>query len=382
MKKWISMILTVLLLCGCLNIAAHAEASKIDPELAEEMETLTPGETVIVAVWAAIPGNFKSSLELTEYVNRLTHEECGLTAGMCHTMEEVNTYSKIYNRILHELESANVPVVMEKLGLGYKDIIDRACNLLIVYLTKEEITAAVSLDEVSYVERWDDAPTEEPLDEPIMDDAFELLDPYQLDPDELKAKFVEWLFSTGRIGEYDPEDIPELSTLLNSYQVLYSGNHIALIYGDFRMAVCPWEVEYNLEIYRRVIPGLTGAGDESDAYPYYIYDKVNGVFKNIYDQASEDACDAEAVNEELAKALTRLKIGRPIGDADGDGLLDILDATRIQRVLVGLDTIADDIDRYWCGGINGAWKRYSDADGDGKMTILDATRIQRQLAGL
>lgn len=58
------------------------------------------------------------------------------------------------------------------------------------------------------------------------------------------------------------------------------------------------------------------------------------------------------------------------GDADGDGKVTVLDATRIQRYLakmVGegeLDMTA------------------ADADGDGKVTVLDATRIQRVLAKL
>ncbi len=58
------------------------------------------------------------------------------------------------------------------------------------------------------------------------------------------------------------------------------------------------------------------------------------------------------------------------GDADGDGKITILDATRIQRYLAGLageDEISMDD---------------ADADGDGKITILDATRIQRVLARL
>ena len=59
-----------------------------------------------------------------------------------------------------------------------------------------------------------------------------------------------------------------------------------------------------------------------------------------------------------------------IGDADSDGEVTILDATRIQRFLVELVT-ENDID-----------KANADADRDGEVTILDATRIQRFLADL
>ena len=59
-----------------------------------------------------------------------------------------------------------------------------------------------------------------------------------------------------------------------------------------------------------------------------------------------------------------------IGDADSDGKVTILDATRIQRYLAAL-VMEHQIH-----------KGNADADRDGKVTILDATHIQRFLAGL
>ena len=60
----------------------------------------------------------------------------------------------------------------------------------------------------------------------------------------------------------------------------------------------------------------------------------------------------------------------PIGDADGDGKITILDATRIQRYLAAL------IDETEIVLI------YADFDEDGTLTILDATGVQRLLAGI
>ena len=59
-----------------------------------------------------------------------------------------------------------------------------------------------------------------------------------------------------------------------------------------------------------------------------------------------------------------------MGDADGDGKVTILDATRIQRVLAGLDQKSANYDVA------------ADVDQDGKVTIIDATCIQRYLASL
>lgn len=58
------------------------------------------------------------------------------------------------------------------------------------------------------------------------------------------------------------------------------------------------------------------------------------------------------------------------GDADGDDHISITDATKIQRVIAGLDQIYS------------MAAKSADADEDGEVTVLDATRIQRYLAGL
>ena len=56
-----------------------------------------------------------------------------------------------------------------------------------------------------------------------------------------------------------------------------------------------------------------------------------------------------------------------VGDADGDGAIAILDATRVQRLLAGL--VADEL-----SAVRG------DINGNG-LDILDATAIQRYIAG-
>jgi hypothetical protein len=65
-----------------------------------------------------------------------------------------------------------------------------------------------------------------------------------------------------------------------------------------------------------------------------------------------------------------VEISKLIGDADGDGRVTILDATRIQRYMAKL-VEADQVNM-----------AMADTDGDTKVTILDATRIQRVLANL
>ena len=59
-----------------------------------------------------------------------------------------------------------------------------------------------------------------------------------------------------------------------------------------------------------------------------------------------------------------------IGDVDGDGEVNIIDATVIQRALAGI-AVPSSCD-----------EKAADVDGDGDMTIVDVTYIQRYLAGM
>ena len=69
-----------------------------------------------------------------------------------------------------------------------------------------------------------------------------------------------------------------------------------------------------------------------------------------------------------------------VGDADADGKVRILDATRIRRYLAAL--CAMDGGAYTDGALSANEMKRSDTDGDGQVTILDATTIQRLLASL
>ncbi len=92
--------------------------------------------------------------------------------------------------------------------------------------------------------------------------------------------------------------------------------------------------------------------------------------------------------EGIKEALARAEIGRPVGDANFNGYLDIMDATQIQLVLAGLSEFnyKDDIYGYYPLStiiMNDENLKYvSDIDRDGERTILDATAIQLKLAGL
>lgn len=168
----------VMALTVCASAAGAESPSRISPSLEPVLSAMGEGEKLTVAVWTEPAGDFKSSLELVEYVDLMTYRECGLTGGMCHTLEQADTYSKVYNRILYDLEHADIKAVIEKLALTDEDIIDSGCNMLIVRLTKGQIDAAAGYDEVNLIEPWSD---DEPKDDSGYQSEpwpYEPLDPY------------------------------------------------------------------------------------------------------------------------------------------------------------------------------------------------------------
>ncbi|MBQ6626405.1 MAG: hypothetical protein IIX27_03855 [Ruminococcus sp.] len=101
----------------------------------------------------------------------------------------------------------------------------------------------------------------------------------------------------------------------------------------------------------------------------------------VYDAEVDDFI-AISENMDLSKYegledILSSTIGVPIGDADLDYNLTIMDATYIQRVMAGLCEFSsrDRIDYY-----GSPLKYISDLDRDGERTIFDATAIQMKLA--
>ncbi len=111
-------------------------------------------------------------------------------------------------------------------------------------------------------------------------------------------------------------------------------------------------------------------------FGYAIFDVSKDTFVDITDDTIDDF-------NGLAEMLEELKIGTPIGDADLDDELSILDATYIQLVAAKFFEYDPDDDISYYHNLGERELNYiSDADLDGKRTIMDATSIQLKLAGL
>ncbi|MBQ8057047.1 MAG: hypothetical protein IJ275_01790 [Ruminococcus sp.] len=106
-------------------------------------------------------------------------------------------------------------------------------------------------------------------------------------------------------------------------------------------------------------------------FGYGIYDAKEDRFISLQ---GADVAKYDGLEEYINK-----NIGVPLGDADSDGELSVLDATYIQLAIAQLCEFSSE--DYL--GIYGCPIQYlSDFDRDGERNILDATAIQLKLAGL
>lgn len=82
-----------------------------------------------------------------------------------------------------------------------------------------------------------------------------------------------------------------------------------------------------------------------------------------------DLCDLDA-NIILYAVWSPQSTDRILGDVNGDGVINILDATNIQKLLAESDAFTEE------------QIKYADVNGDGCISVLDVTKIQKYLVGL
>lgn len=106
-------------------------------------------------------------------------------------------------------------------------------------------------------------------------------------------------------------------------------------------------------------------------FGYALYDLENDKFIQIDENILTDY-------PFVADIMDEYLIGTPFGDADGDKVLTVMDATFIQRSLVNL--VSFPADEYFLEYGNYPTQRRSDINFDSSVDILDATAIQLKLS--
>lgn len=173
---------------------------------------------------------------------------------------------------------------------------------------------------------------------------------------------------SGGIGYYDPEVLCR-----------HTNGEGAMDWALMKVESFP---ELNWEIAMRIGELIVSSDSEEPIFTfgYGVYDAKQDQFYDLYDihERAEDY-------PQLMDTLREQKIGRPIGDADTDGYLTVLDATRVQRILAELDPPEYNGAVYYLHEpgqpiLDSSY--YADYDLDSDVTIVDATGIQRALANL
>lgn len=127
--------------------------------------------------------------------------------------------------------------------------------------------------------------------------------------------------------------------------------------GTGRAYYAQYGEQYSDKIIKELVPSLT----------HYYLDNDGALLAMVYDCWKWDDvqvgyCLSGAVIQPGSQPCI-------LGDADGDGVLSVMDATAIQRKLAKISVKSYD-------------EKAADADEDGNVTVLDATAIQRCLAKL
>lgn len=338
MKKLISILLIAVIVISLAITPAFAqETSKFSNSLQEVLDKVDDDCNIKVVVSLI---NYLDEVEEVK-IKVQTDKECGYTKDEAKTNEELSIWLNTNTDLRNEFYAEVNQPILEKMNLSNDELLRYFEYKYVLFTTKERILEISAIEGVNRI---------------YLEGGFVQPDPEHLYEEKLyrKTNIVSEIYEYDEV-EYHYNEDGELEWVL--------------IYTVINYA-------QPLVVYA-VIGDRVWVGDSS--WPntgYCIYDvKQEDFFDICSSKISWDDYDG------LEEAIYNQKIGRPIGDADRDGQLSVLDATKIQRVLASLDSfhMYDDL-RYWNANF-GSLAYISDFDRDGERTIMDATAIQFKLAG-
>ncbi len=337
MKKiWSVMLVAVLL----LSVA-------VIPTFAQETSVI---EEPVLQVLDAVEKdcNIKVVVKLRDYLDEVenakitmqTNTVCGYTKDEADTRDKLGEWLNTQTSLKNEFyENANQDIV-EQMNLCSDELLEYFQTRYTLFVTKERVLEISAINGVVSI--------------------------------SLKGGFVkpdaEHLYEEQLYKEYYIE-----SDVYKYDEVYYHRNVNDEI--DWALIETVFQYAQPLNVYA-VIGDRVWLGDS-------IWPTVNYCIYDVEQSKFFDICQINwADYDGLEDVILSLELGVPIGDADVDGQLSVLDATYIQRVLAKLIIFpTDDLSSYF--RVTPDELNYlSDIDRDGERSIIDATLIQMKLAKL
>lgn len=341
MKRIVALLLAVILVFSCCILTAFAQNSKISLGLQEKLKNCDPDDMVPVSITYAIKTQKMS--DMPSWPGEAASAEYG---EYCNSVQE-EMQAQIF-------EGLDVNIRLEI--MSWSVIADVKARDI------ETIAANDAVREIEYFENG----TYEPNDEPPT---------YATESSQTTFERFNEEFITNVYGDDDDDDI-SWSDIFYLYDELYEhhdsdGNTVWVL-----LHVEPYVGK--TAVYRDVI-GNRALRKSYESYPfmsgYGIYDVKKDTFVSVYGGMVNDY-------DGLANAYDEFGEGRLLGDIDNDDSITVVDATVMQRCDTKIRDypVNDEIEtalRNYTGTCY-----FSDFNRDGERDILDATCIQRYLVGM
>lgn len=327
MKKYLSFVLIVILLLGTVSFSASAsELPYMEEKLKEEITTRDPDEFIDVGVWVS---------SRVQPIDRMP------------SWPDYDKAKQEMKIIIAEDIQSFLAAIPE--NVDYEARALKLTPIVSLHIKTRDVMKIAGLED-KIVHIYYDTPDDEYIEPPEPQNTEKIYE----------QQFMRWI-EQEKIDYIDYEEL----ALKDGWALIQS--HV--------QSFEPWDYVGSVLFGDRI---LSWWHSGASLYPYglFIYDTKQGSFIPI------EEVDPNQYTG-LIDLMKELRLGRPLGDADNDKELTILDATSIQRDLAELESLPKD-DMYYCEAGAGSWNAYLYADYDcsGDLTILDATAIQRNLVGL
>lgn len=322
---------------------------KISDASKEKLSELNDSDTVDLNIWLAYDQQVYIGMDVPDD-DIATHE--AVDAYLVQNKERRKAYITAKNAEFAE----RITAAAEAEVIGQMKLFP----IIVVRTTADKVMEIAALPEV-----WT-------LDIDNEDDS--IIEPTE-ESQTISGKFERYMWNSKRAVSQDDPDAPVNygdSFEYRNYEELFVGDNWALIRADYEGIEVCWELLGSIIFGDRV---LSWRSPGSMEFGLYVYDAQTDTF---YPIENVDNLQYEGILD----VMNELHIGRPLGDADKDNELTIMDATAIQRDQADLEKLPDDDVFAEFVGAVWSYSLYADADGDGEITVMDATRVQYRIAEL